>query len=61
LVNQKTKAEIARFDLTEDASVASAIVFAELHRLNQGWKFKASAEAKNLGLLELAQFYGVNL
>jgi tellurium resistance protein TerD len=61
LVNQKTKAEIARFDLTEDASIGTAMVFGELHRLNQGWKFKASADSKNCGLLELAQSYGVKL
>lgn len=41
LVNQDDEHEVARFDLTEDASANTAMVFGELYRHTDGWKFKA--------------------
>lgn len=41
LVNQDDEHEVARFDLTEDASGDTAMVFGELYRHNDSWKFKA--------------------
>jgi tellurium resistance protein TerD len=61
LINQNTRAEIARYDLTEDASTHSAMVFSCIKRENQIWKFHAISEGKNGGLLDVARSYGVKL
>lgn len=41
VVNEDNSAEIARFDLSEDASTETAMIFGELYRNNDEWKFKA--------------------
>ena len=41
LVNEADQHEVARFDLTEDASGNTAMVFGELYRNGTSWKFKA--------------------
>ena len=38
VVNEVTGAEVVRYDLTEDASVETAMIFAELYRNNGEWK-----------------------
>ena len=41
VVNIETGTELARFDLSEDASEDNAVMFGELTREGIGWKFKA--------------------
>ncbi|VCX11165.1 General stress protein 16U [Klebsiella pneumoniae] len=41
VVNNDNGSEIARFDLSEDASTETAMIFGELYRHGAEWKFKA--------------------
>ena len=41
IINQAGEAEIARYDLSEDASTETAMVFGELYRAGAEWKFRA--------------------
>lgn len=61
VVNAETGAELARFDLTEDASSDNAMIFGELFREGLGWKFKAMGVGSKGGLFEIARNYGVNV
>ena len=60
-VNADTNVEIARFDLSEDASVETAMIFGEVYRHNGEWKFKAIGQGFKGGLTALAQHFGVNV
>lgn len=53
--------EIARYDLSEDASTETAMIFGELYRNNDEWKFKAIGQGYAGGLVAVARDYGVNL
>lgn len=53
--------ELARFDLSEDGSVETAMIFGELYRHNGEWKFKAVGQGFNGGLGPLAANYGVSV
>ena len=61
IVNADNNTEIARFDLSEDASTETAMNFGELYRHNAEWKFKAVGQGFAGGLSALAKQYGVNL
>lgn len=61
VVNQNGGAEIARYDLTEDASTETAMVFGELYRHGAEWKFRAVGQGYASGLRGIAQDYGVNV
>jgi tellurium resistance protein TerD len=61
VVNQAGEAEIARYDLTEDASVETAMVFGELYRAGAEWKFKAVGQGYASGLRGIAADFGVNV
>ncbi|MGZ4533141.1 MAG: TerD family protein, partial [Mycobacteriaceae bacterium] len=41
VVNQANNTELARFDLSEDASVETAMIYGELYRHQGDWKFRA--------------------
>src|SRR5690606_22930477 len=41
VVNQAGGAEIARYDLSEDAATQTAMIFGELYRHGAEWKFRA--------------------
>ena len=58
--NYETQTEIARFDLTEDASTETAMIFGELYRHGSDWKFKAVGQGYAGGLKALCEIYGVN-
>ena len=60
-VNADTNEEVARFDLSEDASVETAMIFGEIYRHNGEWKFKAIGQGFKGGLGPLAQNFGVNI
>jgi tellurium resistance protein TerD len=53
--------EIARYDLSEEASSVTAMIFGELYRYNGEWKFKAVGQGFDNGLFELAQNFGVDV
>ena len=59
--NNDNGAEIARFDLSEDASTETAMVFGELYRHGAEWKFKAVGQGFAGGLSALATQHGVNI
>ncbi|HWU20867.1 MAG TPA: TerD family protein [Nocardioides sp.] len=61
VVNQAGGAEIARYDLSEDASTETAMVFGELYRNGADWKFRAVGQGYASGLRGIAQDFGVNL
>jgi tellurium resistance protein TerD len=61
VVDQADNAELARYDLSEDASTETAMVFGELYR-NQGeWKFRAVGQGYASGLAGIAMDFGVNV
>ncbi len=61
LINEKTNAEIVRFDLGEDFSTETAVIFAEVYRNNNEWKFRAVGQGFAGGLGALARNYGINM
>ena len=61
IFNNDNGAEIARFDLSEDASTETAMVFGELYRNGNEWKFKAVGQGFAGGLSALASQHGVNV
>ena len=61
VLNKADGKEIARYDLSEDASTETAMVFGELYSHNGEWKFKAIGQGFAGGLAPLASSYGVNL
>lgn len=61
VVNEKDGKEIARFDLSEDASTNTSLIFGELYRHNDEWKFRAVGQGFDGGLGALARNYGVNI
>lgn len=61
VVNSKTGKEVARYDLSEDASTNTAMIFGELYKHNNEWKFKAVGQGYNGGLGPLARNFGVNV
>ncbi|MGX2997422.1 TerD family protein [Streptomyces sp. JNUCC 64] len=61
VVNQANNQEIARYDLSEDASTETAMVFGELYRHGAEWKFRAIGQGYASGLRGIAQDFGVNV
>ncbi len=52
--------ELARYDLSEDGSTETAMIFGELYRAGAEWKFKAIGQGFKGGLGPLARSFGVN-
>lgn len=61
VVDQTSGREITRYDLNEDASVETAMIFGEVYRHNSEWKFRAVGQGFKGGLGPLARSYGVNI
>ncbi|MFJ6629972.1 TerD family protein [Streptomyces sp. NPDC091376] len=61
VVNQANNEELARYDLSEDASTETAMVFGELYRNGAEWKFRAIGQGYASGLRGIAQDFGVNV
>lgn len=61
VVNEEGGAEIARYDLSEDASIETAMIFGEIYRNGTDWKFKAVGQGFAGGLGPLASSYGVSV
>ncbi|MGH8862606.1 MAG: TerD family protein [Jatrophihabitantaceae bacterium] len=61
VVNQAGGAEIARYDLSEDASTETAMIFGEVYRNSGEWKFRAVGQGYSNGLSGIARDFGVNV
>ena len=61
VVNEADGKEIARFDLSEDASTETAMVFGEVYRHGAEWKFRAVGQGFQGGLGPLARSFGINV
>jgi len=61
VVDQANGREITRYDLNEDASVETAMIFGEVYRHNSDWKFRAVGQGFKGGLGPLAKNFGVNV
>ncbi|MBY0358479.1 MAG: TerD family protein [Candidatus Obscuribacterales bacterium] len=59
IVDADTNVEVARYDLTEDASTNTAMIFGELYRHNGEWKFRAVGQGYTNGLSGLCNGYGI--
>lgn len=60
-VNNEGDKEITRYDLSEDASIETAMIFGELYRHGEEWKFKAVGQGYSGGLAGVARDFGVNV
>ncbi|MFH9858038.1 TerD family protein [Streptomyces sp. NPDC017202] len=61
VVNQADGQELARYDLSEDASTETAMIFGELYRHQGEWKFRAVGQGYASGLRGIALDFGVNV
>ncbi|MHA3700617.1 TerD family protein [Jatrophihabitans sp. YIM 134969] len=61
VVDAASEAEVARYDLSEDASVETTMIFGELYRRDGDWKFRAVGQGYSSGLAGIARDFGVNL
>ena len=61
VVNQDGDKEITRYDLSEDFSTETALIFGEVYRNKDEWKFKAVGQGFAGGLGALAREHGVNI
>ncbi|MER7112536.1 TerD family protein, partial [Streptomyces sp. NPDC000229] len=61
VVNQADGQELARYDLSEDASTETAMIFGELYRYGGEWKFRAVGQGYASGLRGIALDFGVNV
>lgn len=61
VVNQDNQNEIVRFDLAEDYSTETAMVFGELYRHGSEWKFRAVGQGYTGGLQAMCQQYGIQI
>lgn len=60
IANDESGSEVARYDLTEDASTETAMLFGELYRYGSEWKFRAVGQGYAGGLQSVCQQYGIN-
>jgi tellurium resistance protein TerD len=61
MVNRTDGTEVVRYDLSEDASTETAMVFGEVYRHNGEWKFRAVGQGYASGLRGIAQDFGVDV
>ncbi|MHC6202373.1 TerD family protein [Breznakiellaceae bacterium SP9] len=53
--------ELLRYDLNEDYSIETAVIFAELYRAGAEWKFQAIGSGFQGGLAALVNNYGLSV
>jgi tellurium resistance protein TerD len=61
VVDSANDREITRYDLTEDASTETAMIFGELYRSGDEWKFRAVGQGYATGLHGIALDHGVDV
>ena len=60
-LNVDGEQEIARYDLSEEASTETAMIFGELYRHSGEWRFTAVGQGYAGGLAAMCRQYGLNL
>ena len=60
IYNEETGEEMLRYDLGEDFSIETAVVFGEMYRNNGEWKFNAIGSGYQGGLAALCGSYGID-
>ncbi|MET7302497.1 TerD family protein [Embleya sp. NPDC005575] len=61
VLNAADNVELARYDLSEDASTETAMLFGELYRAGTDWKFRALGQGYASGLAGIAKDFGVSV
>lgn len=61
MVNTDNGEEILRYDLAEDFSIQTSVVFAEIYKTSGEWKFKAVGEGYAKELADLCREYGIDV
>lgn len=61
IVNEESGTEIVRYDLAEDYSTETAMVFGELYRHNGEWKFRAVGQGYAGGLKAMCDQFGIQI
>lgn len=61
VVNQASGSEVVRYDLQEEASTETAMIFGELYRNGAEWKFRAVGQGFAGGLKAMCSQFGLNL
>jgi tellurium resistance protein TerD len=61
IVDSSNGTEITRYDLTEDSSTETAMIFGEVYRHGEEWKFRAVGQGFAGGLGPMARSFGVNI
>lgn len=61
IVNDETGKEIARYDLSEDYSTETAMIFGEIYRHGSEWKFRAVGQGYSGGLAAMCAQYGISV
>ncbi|MEZ3487449.1 MAG: TerD family protein [Lachnospiraceae bacterium] len=61
IYNEDTGEELLRYDLGEDFSIETAVVFGELYKNNGEWKFNAIGSGYQGGLAALCANFGVDV
>ena len=59
IVNLDTNEEVIRYDLTEDYSTETSLIFAELYKKDGQWRFAAKGDGFSGGLVKLLHVYGL--
>ena len=60
-VNDDTANEIARYDLAEDYSIETGVLFGEIYLRDGDWKFRALGKGYAGGLATLCAQYGIDV
>jgi len=61
VIDFSSNEELARFDLSEDFSIETSVVFGEIYKHNEEWKFKAVGQGFSGGLENLLANFGISL
>lgn len=61
IVDANNDRELVRYDLGEDFSIETAVVFGELYKNNGEWKFNAIGSGYQGGLAALCANYGIDV
>jgi tellurium resistance protein TerD len=57
IIYEESSTEIARYDLSEDASIETSMIFGEIYRVGGDWKFKAVGQDFSCGLEAFSRFF----
>lgn len=60
-VDPATNTEVCRYDLSEDMSTETGMIFGEIYRHNGEWKFRAVGQGYAGGLQALNHSFGLNI